>query len=75
MFSDSLTIDQKNILVRVLCEIAQADQIVSVEEREVIGRYALSLGLSLEQVEQAIEHPETVSGARSEEHTSELQSR
>jgi DnaJ-domain-containing protein 1 len=54
MFADTLDATQKEILVHVLCEIAQADQFVSVSEREVIVRYALSLGLSTDQVEQAI---------------------
>jgi tellurite resistance protein len=62
MFADTLTADQKDILVRVLCEIAQADQLVSVEEREVIVRYALSLGLNAEQIEQTIEATEVVPG-------------
>jgi uncharacterized tellurite resistance protein B-like protein len=54
MFADTLTVSQKEILIQILCEVAQADQLVSVNEREVIVRYALSLGLSNQQVETAI---------------------
>ena len=63
MLADTLDATQKEILVHVLCEVAQADQFVSVSEREVIVRYALSLGLSTDQVEQAIAQAQVIPDA------------
>ena len=60
MFVDQLSTAEKDILVRLLCEVSQADQLVSIDEREVITRYALSLGTPLERIEAAIHHPEPV---------------
>lgn len=60
MFIDSLDAHQKDILVRVLCEVAQADRIVNAEERETITRYALSLGMTPSQLETALQSAEPV---------------
>ena len=60
MFVDTLTEAQKLLLVQVLCEVAQADQIVKAEERELIARYAVSVGLEAEQIQAALEHAQLV---------------
>jgi len=54
MFVDALSAAEKEVLVRVLCEVARADQTVSAEERDIITRYGLSLGLNKKDLDVAM---------------------
>ncbi|MCP2015923.1 putative tellurite resistance protein B-like protein [Deinococcus sp. HSC-46F16] len=58
MFADLLDSAQKHTLVQVLCEVAAADGQILEVERELIHRYALSLGLSAEALEGTLVQPQ-----------------
>ncbi|ULH17680.1 TerB family tellurite resistance protein (plasmid) [Deinococcus sp. KNUC1210] len=50
MFFEALNERHKELLLGVLCEVAQADGVIHDAEKDVLVRYGLSLGLDAEMV-------------------------
>jgi tellurite resistance protein len=50
VFFEALNERQKELLLSILCEVAQADGVIHDAEKDVLVRYGLSLGLDTEAV-------------------------